>query len=242
MYPKYLDKSPLYSTTIEVRFSSKLPEDAVTGLMFARLSAHVEGNWQITPLPASQLPLPIRQNDPNLRYAPIQRLTSGDQVINVGPNVLSLESNNSQIKGKYPGWKEYIKQFKALIKKVEFIEQIERMGVRYINVFDEKKFLSQLNVQLKTGWEGKGQDDNASVVFFVERNGLKSKVLIATEATLQDLSGTRTGQIIDIDTYIDGGIPKEDIFLRVEEAHSQTKEIFYSLPSNELLKKMGPNY
>lgn len=242
MLPKYLDNSPLYSTTLEVRFTSKLPEDAITGLLFARLSVHIEGNWQVTPLPASQLPLPIRQSDPNLKYAPIQRLSSGDQIINVGPNVISLEVNNSQEGSKYPGWKEFNKQFKALLKKIEFIDQVERIGIRYINVFDEKRFLDQLNVQLKTGWENKGQIDNTAIVFFIDKNGLKSKIQIAAEATLKDPTGIRTGQIIDIDTFLEGIIPSEDIFLRVDEAHSITKEIFYSLLSEKLLNKMGPNY
>ncbi len=155
---------------------------------------------------------------------------------------MSLEVNNILPDKRYPGWKEYFKQFKALLRRADFVDQVERVGLRYVNVFHEDRFFEKLNVKLKTGWEEKGQNDSSTITFFVEKNGLKSKVTIATEATIQDPSGARTGQVIDIDTFIEGGVPMEDLNIRIDEAHTLTEEIFYSLLSDELMKQMGPNY
>ena len=238
--PKYLDNSPLYSAVIEIRFSSDVPEEAVAGLLYSRLLA--EGvDIQSVPLPASQLPLALRQQDPNLKFAPIQRFVLADQTVNVGSNVLSLEANNGIKEKTYPGWDIFSKQFEALLEKANFITKIERIGIRYINFFQEEDLFKELNVSLTTGWESKGVENKSTAVFFIDKEELKSKVTIACDITLQDESGQRQGQLIDIDTYIESTVPPEDVALRVNEAHDFTKEIFYSLPKKSLLNKMSPH-
>lgn len=242
MQVQHLDNSPLYSAIIEIRFTTTIPEDAVPGVLYSKLQ---EGNpdIQISALPASQLPQALRQQDPNLRYAPIQRLTMPTGVIiNIGSTVLSLETNSLQQNRSYPGWDSFFRQFKDILQKVDFITRIERIGVRYINIFREEDFTDKLNVKLHTGWESQGLIDNStSTIFFVEKNSLKAKTTIASDATVQDESGTTIqGQLIDIDTFIEGEIPPEDIETRVNQAHNLTKEIFFSIPSADLLSKLGP--
>lgn len=242
MTPKYLDNSPLYSAIIEIRFSTKIPEDAVPGVMYSKLSETESVTPIMTALPAAQLPIQLRQQDPNLRYAPTQRIVVAGKTINVGSNVLSLEASNAIEKRTYPGWEDFYSQFILIFEQMDFISQVERVAVRYINVFQEDDFIDKLNIKLKTGWESKGLQANSStVMFFVEKNSLKSKVTIASDAAIQDDKGQKHGQIIDIDTYLEGAIPSEDVDKRVDEAHKLTKEMFYSFPGKELMARMGPH-
>lgn len=238
--PKYLDNSPLYSVILEIRFSSDVPDEAVSGLVYSKLLSDNE-DIQSMALPASQLPLPLRQQDPNLKYAPTQRFILADQTINVGSNVLSLEANNGVKKKTYPGWETFKSQFDNLLTKLSFMSEIERVGLRYVNFFKEDNLLSELNVNLNTGWESKGIEDKSTIIFSVERGLIKSKVTIASDAKIQDESGLKEGQIIDIDTYSEAKIPLEDVSSRIEEAHTLTKEMFYSLPKQSLLDKMSPH-
>ena len=238
--PKYLDNSPLYSVVLEIRFNSQVPDEAVSGLVYSKLLS--DGlDIQSMPLPASQLPFALRQQDPNLKFAPTQRFTLPDQTINVGSNVLSLEANNGIKKKTYPGWEIFYAQFNALINKLNFISDIERIGLRYVNFFNEENLQSELNVNLDTGWESKGIEKKSTIIFSVERQMIKSKVTIAFDAIIQDEAGQKQGQIIDIDTYFEGTTPLEDVASRVEQAHSLTKEVFYSLPKKSLLDKMSPH-
>lgn len=238
--PKFLDKSPLHSVILEIRFKSQVPDDAVLGMIYTKLAVGNK-NIQSIPLPASQLPMALRQQDPNLKYTPTQRIVLQDQTINIGSNVISLEANNSLKSKTYPGWDVFNAQFKKLLSSINFISEIERIGLRYVNFFQEENLLSQLNVELKTGWESKGIENKSTIVFFVEKADVKSKVTIACDAAIQDEAGHRKGQIIDIDAFIENGILVEDLQLRVKEAHDLAKEIFYSLPKKVLLDKMSPH-
>jgi len=238
--PKYLDNSPLYSVVIEIRFTTQVPDDVVSGLLYSQIAAS-NTDVQSVSLPASQLPLAMRQQDPNLKYAPIQRFVLPDRTINVGSNVVSLEANNGIKKKTYPGWEVFSQQFADLLEKLTFVSQVERIGLRYVNFFHEEDFLSSLNVDLSTGWESKGLENNTTIVFSVAREQLKARVTIASDATIQDETGLKSGQIIDIDTFTDESIPLEDVATKINDAHSLSKEIFYSLPAGDLLKRMGPH-
>lgn len=238
--PKYLDNSPLYSVILEIRFNTHVPDEAVSGLVYSKLLSD-NTDIQSMALPASQLPFPLRQQDPNLKFAPTQRFILVDQTINVGSNVLSLEANNGIKKKAYPGWDTFKAQFDTLLAKLSFISDIERVGLRYVNFFNEDNLLTELNVNLNTGWESKGIEDKSTISFSVKRDLIKSKVTIAFDAMLQDESGLKQGQIIDIDTYSEAKTTLEDVAARIEEAHTLTKEMFYSLPKKSLLDKMSPH-
>ncbi len=238
--PKYLDNSPLYSVILEIRFTSQVPDEAVPGLLYSKLLA--DGvSIQSESLPVSQLPLALRQQDPNLKFAPTQQFSLLDQTINIGSNVLSLEANNGLKEKSYPGWDAFSSQFEALLGKLNFISEIERIGLRYVNFFQEEDLLSELNVELTTGWESRGAEAGSTIIFSVQEEQMKSKVTIACDATIEDKSGKREGQVIDVDTYIDVPTPIEDVLARVHAAHALTKKIFYSLPKQSLMDKMSPH-
>jgi uncharacterized protein (TIGR04255 family) len=237
--PLSLEKSPLYDSVIEIRFETSIPTDAVTGFIYSKVAELFPGG--IEPLPVSQLPKPMRDANPELKYQPTHKFTSDTYYLTVGPNVLGFGFTRREDL-RYPGWKEFFTFYKKVLRRLgSSISQVDRLGVRYINFFQEDNLLHGLNVELQTGWEGKGMDKEASVTFFIRHEQFKSKITIATRAQINNGSDKKDGQVIDIDTALERVIPMEDLYDRVAAAHDITKEIFYSLLSDSFLKEMGPS-
>jgi len=85
-------------------------------------------------LPILQLPEAVRATDPNFRFKPHYRILNNKFVAQIGSDVLTISSFP-----KYAGWDEFSKQIFSIldrIKKVGIIDSAIRIGIRYINFFD----------------------------------------------------------------------------------------------------------
>lgn len=239
MTRKKLNNAPLYDAVIEIRFETSIPPDAMPGILYSKLATDFQEG--MVSLPASQLPKPIRDRDPNLKYQPTHKFMSEEYYLNVGANVMGFGFSASNGR-EYPGWKPFFSFYKSILRKVDsHIVKINRLGVRYINFFQAKEILDQLNVTLKTGWEEKAKITDRTVMFVLNKEKLKSRVSISDGATISFEGGSKEGQVIDIDTYLETEIPLEDLSLKIEEAHGFTEDIFFSLPNSKLMKTLeGP--
>lgn len=87
--PIRLKKEPLLEAVWEIRFSWTKPfvADLLPGLLFKALPKKYNNTVR---LPAADIPAPIVERDPNLRYVPKIRLENGNQSIQVGEHVASL--------------------------------------------------------------------------------------------------------------------------------------------------------
>ncbi|MDD1616675.1 MAG: hypothetical protein CG439_1815, partial [Methylococcaceae bacterium NSP1-2] len=105
--PKKLNKEPLLEALFELRFTCDFPASTILpGLLFSKL----DGDKRIEQLHAAQIPLEIRNSDPNLQFSPVSRLVWENFHINIGDRNISISCQFPN----YPGWFK----FKEAIEKI----------------------------------------------------------------------------------------------------------------------------
>lgn len=243
-HPREFENSPLVDATIEVRFDSGNNSDILPGLLYSQLRKEFE---KLQELPTLQIPLAIRQNDPGLRFQSTHRLESESFLLNVGPNVVGLGCKIIAGQQKYPGWEVFIHKFEEVItvvQQTELIAEFHRLGVRYVNFFEQKDLFKQLSVEFKTGWEGKGLQKDKQIAFIVKNEDYLSRVQINNNVRALPFGSTmeKQGQVIDIDTFIEFNGNALELVELAGRAHEYTEDVFFGILSDELKQRLGAKY
>lgn len=231
--PKSIENCPIVDALIEIRFKSKIHQNAIFGIIYNTLKSDFS---KIEDLPILQIPEPIRISDPNLKYKPLYRISNDEFVIQIGPDVLAIGSYP-----KYLGWKKFSSKIFEILNKIEdlkIISEVERLGIRYINFFNEDIFD---NLKLEINLDNKKLKSQKSVI----RTEFNQGKFISTLQISNDAQSNNVfGSIIDIDCHKTKGL--QDFFKNKEalinEAHLKEKELFFDLITDEYLKKLNPKY
>lgn len=232
--PNKLSPSPIIEAVVELRFSSKLPSDVIVGLTYEKFK---EGYENMQTLPIMQVPEQLRLVDQNLVYQPTHAFPSDSYTLQIGPRVLSLLVRPTE--GDYVGWTKFSEELQSVfqgISEMDLVENLERVGVRFINFFAKE------NIEGKTNFEIKFPIpfDNYFFGGEIKEEDLTSRLTISNNANVN----LEPGSIIDIDTYVNEGI--EDKFANVVDyvsrAHTLTKKVFFTTISDEYLKNFNPEY
>lgn len=237
--PKKIDNCPIVDSVVELRFKSSIFPNAVFGLIFNSLKSDFP---KVEKLPILQLPEQLRDSDPNFKFKAQYRLVSDDGYsVQIGPDVLVIASPIP-----YPGWTNFFAKIKLVIEKVfqaGVIEEVLRLGVRFINFFDLDIFEKiNLNIEINSTSH---KPKNTQLRTEIERNGFLNTLNIANNAKqkIQD-NKERNGSIIDIDTFkeYEGGTFNKIYESEIEKAHNSEKEIFFNLFKKEYLETFNPKY
>ena len=236
-YPVKLKRSPINEISLELRFKSHYPPEAVFGVFYS----HIQEQFSAKPKPHTimQLPEKIRLNDPALRYTPYYKLENHDMVLNIGPEVVSFV--NRQL---YLGWeafsKIFYKTFKNLIDSQVF-KDIHSMNLRYINVFKENIFN---HINLKIIFESEDIHDQPidfKTVLYKENFENFIRIGNSFDIEIEDQIVKRS--IVDISCK--SKIENSETFLRnpsdlIEKAHKIEKEIFFQTLKKDYIKTFDP--
>lgn len=231
--PKKIDPCPIIEALIEIRFSALIHENAVFGLFYNVLK---EDFPKVESLPILQLPEPLRMADPNLKFKPHYKIINQDFIVQIGPDVFSIASVP-----KYIGWGVFsnkIFDILSRINQLKVINDVLRLGIRYINFFEEDIFNDiDLSISLK---DNKIDYKNTVIRTEISQEDFSSSLQIANNVNNVD----RIGSVIDIDTFTSLNLDKffsnkETI---INRGHQKEKELFFSLLKEEFLKKLNPNY
>ena len=242
--PIKLRKEPLLEAVWEVRFSESKRSiaDLMPGMIFKSLPDKY-GN--IVRLPTADIPAPIVENNPNLRYAPKIRLENGNQAVQIGEHSLSLSCRRP-----YSGWARFSADIHELIKVTQetgLIENLERFSLKYIDLIELEQplGLSCLNLDLKLG------EHEISTEPVQLRTELRERDLIhiiqivsPAKAVLPALKKQLKGVLVDIDTIkpISEKEPWELLYRRLDDLHISCKRMFFSIVKHETIEKLGPEY
>lgn len=231
--PRNINPCPIVDSLIEVRFSSKINANAVFGLIYGVLQKDFQ---KVETLPILQLPDLVRANDPNLKYKPHYKISNDQIVIQIGPDVISISSYP-----KYLGWESFSKIIFDVITKVERVEiinSIERIGIRYINFFEINIF-EKINLKVCIGNDNI-LNKNTVVRTEIEQGEYSSTLQIADKAFING----KLGSILDIDTFATNNL--ESFFSnKIEQiniGHLKEKELFFSLLKPDFLDSLNPTY
>jgi uncharacterized protein (TIGR04255 family) len=129
--PDRIEPDAIVEALVEFRFEhTELPE-AVVGRL---LDASPWADYSQFRLPTADIPQPLRESQPNLKYLPIIELRNSTQtrIAKIGGHVCSYH-----ILPPYPGWTAFEQELSnvttALVDKLKSIG-FSRLGFRYINV------------------------------------------------------------------------------------------------------------
>ncbi|MHB8278673.1 MAG: TIGR04255 family protein [Candidatus Humimicrobiaceae bacterium] len=234
--PKKINPCPILESIVEFRFESKIPHDAIFGIMYNQFRDEYS---KLQYLPILQLPEVVRNQDPSLKYKPYYKLSSEDNkfLFQIGARVFSLINTKP-----YDGWTIFSKKLKKLIQQVEglsIIDSYKRIGIRYINGFDFNIF-DKINLSINLD-KNKLTDLNSTLRMEVPSDQFISTLQIINNAQIKKIKMADQDSIIDIDTHIED--PGSDIISIVERGHLEEKKLFFTLLKQDFInKELNPEY
>jgi uncharacterized protein (TIGR04255 family) len=241
--PDKLRHDAIVESVLEVRFDA--PKSAIPEILIGRLADY--GAWsgfdQMS-MPVSQIPAPVRQADPNLRYQPLMQLVSPakDRVIRIGPHTLS-----SNRLGRYVGWEVFRPEIREAVdclfaKAPDVI--VHRLGLRYINALRADlhtiKSISDLDMRLNIANEDISGNVNINFTVDIDDNS-KCTVRIATPEFVQGDVPPATSVYIDVDIFtLDGFRTKDkaEVNAWIDFAHKKEKEQFFRLLPQRTIEQL----
>lgn len=238
--PKRLARNPIIDAVAEVRFSSSVPNDAVIGLVYSKLQ---ETFGKPANLPVLQIPLPLRESDPNLRYQPCYRFIKPGNVLLVGPHTIALSTY------PYVDWgtaSPLLSDVLTRLHQAGLFERIQRIGLRYVNFFEDINILDRSTLVLEVR---KSSVASQSVSLRTEStfNDFKIVTQIHNTATAEVAGVSKRGSILDLD------IAKEDLdmlpdslpasLMNLFVAANEVADVeFFKLLADDFLVTFGPEY
>lgn len=246
--PLKLAKEPLVDVVFEVRFNATAPvSELLPSMIFSAMAG--KGLGKIEPLPAAQIPLSIRQSEPNLQYSALLRIVWGNYFIAIGDNVLAVASQMP-----YKGWNDFLAAILTtfnILESAKVVTTIERCAIKYTDMFDTKDdhafAMKQMNVSIRIGSEP-NPIGLTTIRTDIQRGNYSHTVQIATSASMSILTAApKTGSILDIDSSIlkvqrDPAVFFQKLPEIADDLHSENKKLFFELLSVDGLNNAGPIY
>jgi len=244
--PIELGVIPIVELVVEIRFSALIEPEGILGMVLNLLrEKNVATN--VEKLPITQLPPQIINMDKNLHYQPWYRLKtqSATYIVAIGPKVLTLHMPGKD----YKTWGAFFEHFKLVFTyfdSLKIIKHIERIGVRYINFFNDKKIpaydVSKLNYKISIADWGVGEGMQFQTT--VKNENVFHTLRLIHQAEIDSLEGKENGDVVDIDSYQE--VPcennKDKIFNIVQSIHVEHKKAFFKLIGEEVTSLLKPRY
>lgn len=245
--PVELEREPLIDALFEVRVDlwSGSPTswaDIIPGFLVHDLG---DGASMIR-LPAADLPFPVRKQDPNLQYAPLQRIDWGDYFISIGDRNVVVSC-----KLPYPKWPKFkaaILDILTRIAKLDPQGSVERYSLKYVNLIQETDFASQIEKVRMSVSLGDLQvrDQHISLQVHEKTDHAIHIYNIVTGAQLRMNDGRMLeGIIVDIDSIHNLSAPSlkslaPNIEKDLETLRQENKSKFFSCLTEQTINEMGP--
>ena len=243
--PKTLDREPLVDAVFEVRMGgTPHMADLLSGALFGQLTPKPT----LQRLPAAEIPQPIREQDPNLYFAPVIRLDWGEFTISFGDRNLVIAC-----KLPYPKWPRFKDAILSIVGKVAAVGiagAVERYSVKYVNLIQAPTLeaqIAKINMAVRVG-EVEAKDDHLSVQVHRNEGDTLHIMSVVTGAQGKLADGkVISGAVVDIDSIRNAHFPDFAAFAArlepaVEDLRQANKVKFFSCLTEATVNEMGPKY
>lgn len=236
--PSKIDPCPIVEAVVSLRFVSAEPWRNIPGLMAASLRGRYD---KVTELPLTQLPETLRQQQAAFTYEPLLQYESPLFWIRLGPRMVSLTSRSFN----YPGWNKFREELDWLWQAISlagFIQEGERLSVRYVDFFEEDIFSLVFLSAFVAEKPIRGLEQSYTVVFPIR--DATARLLLNNSAFLQDHVKVRRGSILDLDVWqsLSGSDISTAASAQVEHLHEAAKKLFFGLLKPDTLATLNPAY
>lgn len=245
--PKRLNKEPLIEAIWQAQFVPKegLPVgDLLPGILYLALKGDYP-NLQLHRLPTADIPAPVAQFDPYLRFSAKYRMEEPGSpfLFQVGDRTVTMNCRKP-----YKGWsafKERILKLLDVIESSSLVPTPMRHSLRYIDllVLDPAPDLKALQVQFQIGQWGL-QNRPLQMRVELPDEGCNHVVQIATPAEANLPEGKIQGSIIDLETFSSSQPSSwQDVRTQMDQIHDRSKAVFYQqLLTADAIALMEPEY
>lgn len=245
--PKRLNKEPLIEAIWQVQFEPKegLPVgDLLLGILYSALKVEYP-NLQLHRLPTADIPAPVAQFDPNLRFSAKYRMEEPGTpfMFQVGDRIVTMNCRKP-----YSGWsvfKEKILELLEVIESSGLVPVPLRHSLRYIDllILDPAPDLKALQVQFQIG-QWSLQNLPLQMRVEVPDEECNHVVQIATPAEANLPEGKIQGSVIDLETFSSSRPDSwQDVRTQIDQIHDRSKAVFYQhLLTAEAIALMEPEY
>jgi uncharacterized protein (TIGR04255 family) len=245
--PKRLNKEPLIEAIWQAQFEPRegLPVgDLLPGVLYSALKVN-HPNLQLHRLPTADIPAPVAQIDPNLRFTAKYRMEEPGSpfLFQVGDRIVTMNCRKP-----YVGWTVFKERILKLLDVVEGSGLVPiplRHSLRYIDLLtlDPAPDLKALQVQFQIGQWGL-QNRPLQMRVELPDEGCNHVVQIATPAEANLPEGKLQGSVIDLET-IPSAPPGnwQDVRIQIDQIHDRSKAVFYQqLLTADAIELMKPEY
>jgi len=243
--PKILEREPLVDAVFEVRLAGPPTlADLLPGFLFHEL----EPKPTVKRLPAAEIPQPMRVNDPNLQFAPVQRLEWGDFIIAVGDRNFVISCKMPY--PKWPKFKSAILDITRRIANVGISGNVERYSVKYVNLIEAATLaeqFSKIKLSITLG-DIEVKADHVNLRVHRKEADVVHILSLITGASGKRPDGKEvSGAIVDIDSIRSIKAPDFAAFAAelepgLEELRQANKEKFFRCLTDAAIEEMGPIY
>ena len=202
-----------------------------------------EGYTQ-TRLPTADIPQPLREVDPNLRYQPLVELQKrdADRVAKIGSHVFSYH-----VARQYPGWTTFRTEIENTLRNVITKlkpPEFSRIGLRYINAIRPREHfvhgLADTNIVIKVGDHTLTESVNVNYNRTFGNHTVTVKV--ATPDLVAGYIGPGYSLLCDIDVGSKAGdtIAGYDAAIQwIIDAHALEKTEFFGILPKNIIDKLN---
>jgi uncharacterized protein (TIGR04255 family) len=235
--PKRID-SPINEAVFEIRYEGPYPGEALYGILLDVFQSRV--GKQVNELPIMQIPKQIREVDPMWRYQAYYTVSNGRFALSVGPRIIAFSALRP-----YKSWSEWMgfcEPIIAEIQKKDMIQRVERIGLRYLDLFDDNIF-DKINAGINVNGKNIVSIPSSFSTEF-DDGGIHVILNIGNAITVNN--GPESKSLIDINCLYSVNYDTETFFHSyitvLEKAHLVNKQVFFGLLKSELLETLKPEY
>lgn len=245
--PTRLKKEPLIEAIWQAQFVPRdgLPiGDLLPGILYSALKVDYP-NLQLHRLPTADIPAPVAQTDPNLRFSAKYRMEepSSPFLFQVGDRIVTMNCRKP-----YAGWSAFKDRILKLINVIEssgLVPTPMRHSLRYIDLLclDQAPSLKTLQVNFQIGqWKLENRPIQMRVE--ISDGDCNHVIQIATPAEANLPEGRLQGSIIDLETFSNSQPGSwQDVRAQIDQIHDRSKEVFYQqLLTADAIALMEPEY
>ncbi len=233
--PKSISPNPLFTSTIEIRFSTSLNRME----LLQKMSSVFSNNFPI--LEEGRIPQELKEQEEQFKYAADYILKNDDYALSFGTRSVSFE-HVSEYK-YWPTYFSFIKDSLGKIFELKFIDKIERCGVRYGSILDGLHNPKDVIIELPK-IEISSMVSNFAGFQSVYKTDVSTLFLqISSNAKLVKSGIVKSGLYIDIDASYSKELEVNDyVFVIIDKLHKDQKELFFGLLKEDFIKTLNPKY
>ena len=237
-----MPSDPIIEAIFDIRFSS--PNRGFSSILLGNFSSaqYKERFPELERLPVSDLPLAIRQTDPNLRFQPEFRLQGHSETLLIGNQIFGFT-----IQAPYIGGDSFIEKILKLLDDISELNEavnVHRVAFRYMNLIEFAKGADSDFDQIKFSGTIADFDltkHNTLVKFEFADEDIKHIIQVRSHATVTNsLTNTTTnGLLLDIDTALSSNLSEfwENTADIVKRLRASERDMFEKIMTKESLAR-----